>query len=213
MPDFPPNFTGKKKKSGSISQERSLVTDKWPLFCKTLLTKHTIKIEDPEHVPFIHKFVVVAGVTKKVNLALDPLGKEDVQEIVIKTKRLEAEVSDTVIEVSEVKKIPGTQGDIIKIVQSLPGVARSAAGAGAAQGIVVRGSAPEDSKVLIDGFVVPALYHFGGLKSVLNSDMLKRIELNNLQVYSVKKNYITQKPLINYSISGINLSKSSLIED
>jgi outer membrane receptor protein involved in Fe transport len=139
--------------------------------------RHEIVVRDPEHVQFRAAFEVTAGKTTRLRYALDPLGQEEMQEVIIRSERLEAQVSDVVLEVEEVKKIPGTRGDIVKIVQSLPGVARNLAVTGASgPGVVVRGAAPEDSKVLIDGHEVPLLYHFGQIKSVLNSDMLKRID-------------------------------------
>ncbi len=139
--------------------------------------RHRLEIDDPECAPFDASFEVVAGRTTRLGYALDPRGKQDVEEVIIRSERLEQEVSDTVLEMDEVKKIPGTQGDVLKIVQSLPGVARNLAfGAGGGLGVIIRGASPEDSIVLIDDHNVPLLYHFGGLKSVLNSDMLKRID-------------------------------------
>ncbi len=138
---------------------------------------HKISIDDPECAPFEAHITVPDDKVLQLDYALDPRGSTDVEEVVIKAERLEEEVSDTVLEIQEVKKIPGTQGDILKIVQSLPGVAYSTSVGGAsALGVVVRGAAPEDSQVLIDGLPVPLLYHFGNLKSILNSDMLKRID-------------------------------------
>lgn len=139
--------------------------------------KHSLRVFDPEHQPTNVSFKIKAAKTTRLSLALDPANSQEEEEVVIRAKRLDQEVVDRVIEVDEAKKIPGTQGDIIKIVQSMPGVARGLAmGGSAGPGIVIRGSAPEDSKVLIDGHEVPLLYHFGGLKSVFNSDVLKRID-------------------------------------
>ena len=140
--------------------------------------KHRIKVDDPECAPFEASFQLKANQAQlELRYALDPREGATVEEVVIRSRRLASEVSDTVLEMDEVMKIPGTQGDVLKIVQSLPGVARNLAmGGSGGPGIVVRGAAPEDSKVLIDGFVVPILYHFGGLKSIFNSDMLKRID-------------------------------------
>ncbi|MBW1808441.1 MAG: TonB-dependent receptor, partial [Deltaproteobacteria bacterium] len=148
---------------------------------------HRLSIDDPECAPFEIRFEVVAEKPTQLEFALDPRGKQDMEEMVIKSERLDLELSDTVLELDEVGKIPGTQGDVLKIVENLPGVARSsgavgrgggmgAMAAGTGYGIIVRGSAPEDSRVLIDDHEVPLLYHFGGLKSVLNSDILKRID-------------------------------------
>jgi outer membrane receptor protein involved in Fe transport len=139
--------------------------------------RHEILIRDPVHIEFRASCEVSAGEVTELRYALDPMGKQEMQEVIIRSERLEDNVSDTVLEVEEVKKIPGTQGDIVKIIQSLPGVARNLAiGGTSGVGVVVRGAAPEDSEVLIDGHGVPLLYHFGQIKSVLNSDMLKRID-------------------------------------
>ena len=63
--------------------------------------RHEIVIKDPEHTPFQASFEVTAGKTTKLRYALDPLGEEEVQEVVIRSERLEAQVSDTVLEVEE----------------------------------------------------------------------------------------------------------------
>jgi hypothetical protein len=135
---------------------------------------HLIQVNDPEHLPFSARFEAPAE--KPLLFALD--GKEaEEEEIVIRAQREKENVTQTRLEMTEVSKVAGTQGDPIKIVQSLPGVARTLAISGSSgPGIVVRGSAPEDSKVMLDGHDIPLLYHFGGLKSVLNSDFLESID-------------------------------------
>ncbi len=65
--------------------------------------------------------------------------------------------------------MPGTQGDTLKVVQNLPGVARPAFNGGQ---LVIRGTSPNDSGVFLDGQRIPLLYHFGGLTSVYNSELL-----------------------------------------
>ncbi len=99
-----------------------------------------------------------------------------VEEIVVEGQVPNREAPDTVLQMEEVKKIPGTQGDILKIVESLPGVARLSGFGSGGSGVVIRGASPEDSQILIDDHPVPLLYHFGGLKSILNSDMLQQID-------------------------------------
>ncbi len=76
----------------------------------------------------------------------------------------------------EITRIPGTQGDALQSIKSLPGVANvDAPGAGPGL-IVIRGAAPEDSKITIDGIEVPLVYHFFGLQSVLPSEFIETIE-------------------------------------
>ncbi len=83
------------------------------------------------------------------------------------------EMSRRSISAEEIQRIPGVYGDAFKVVQNLPGVARPPAISGA---IIVRGSAPNDTQVNIEGVRVPLLYHFGGLYSVVNTDILEGID-------------------------------------
>ncbi len=83
------------------------------------------------------------------------------------------EVSRRTITVEEINNIPGTQGDALKSIQNFPGVARSPFGAGL---LVIRGSAPTDSKVYLGYHEIPQLFHFGAITSVFNSDILAQID-------------------------------------
>jgi outer membrane receptor protein involved in Fe transport len=77
---------------------------------------------------------------------------------------------------TEIQRIPGTRGDALTAVRSLPGVgSQPAFGAGPGQ-VVIRGSAPEDSKITIDGIEIPVLYHFFGVQSVLPTELIENIE-------------------------------------
>ena len=90
------------------------------------------------------------------------------------TEAPDREVTRRVIEVSEIQRIPGNNNDAIRVVQNLPGVARASFGGG---DVIVRGSAPEDTRFFVDGMNLPLLYHFGGLRSTLPSEMLSQITL------------------------------------
>jgi hypothetical protein len=88
--------------------------------------------------------------------------------------RIKKEVLTTEIKVEEGRRVPGTQGDTLKVVQNLPGVARAAFGSGQ---LVVWGAAPQDTRIYVDGVRIPLLYHGGGLRSTINSDMVRAINL------------------------------------
>jgi hypothetical protein len=83
------------------------------------------------------------------------------------------EVSRRSISSAEINAIPGTQGDALKAVQNFPGVARAPFGAGL---LVIRGAAPGDSAVYLGYHEIPTLFHFGGITSVFNSDILTQID-------------------------------------
>ncbi len=94
-------------------------------------------------------------------------------ETVVRSERERKEVTRTTIQVAEVQKIPGTQGDTLKVVQNLPGVARPAFNGGQ---LIIRGTSPNESGVFLDGQRIPLLYHFGGLTSVYNSELLEAVD-------------------------------------
>lgn len=88
--------------------------------------------------------------------------------------RATREVVDYAVRADQGKKIAGTQGDVLKVVQNLPGLSRPPVGSGQ---IVVWGSSPTDTRVYVDGVDLPALYHGGGLRGTLNSDLVSTIDL------------------------------------
>jgi TonB family protein len=100
-------------------------------------------------------------------------GDED-DEIVVTAPRLKKQVVSTEVQAAQATRVPGTQGDVLKVVENLPGVARAAAGSSS---LVVWGSAPQDTRVYVDGVHVPLLYHGGGYRSILPSDFVKSVEL------------------------------------
>jgi len=64
----------------------------------------------------------------------------------------------------QIRTQPGAGNDVLRALQSLPGVSRTPYGLG---GLALRGTAPRDTKVYLDDVEVPLLYHFGGLASFL----------------------------------------------
>jgi TonB family protein len=104
-----------------------------------------------------------------------PAGEEaDDFEVVVVATKLKKEVVSTQIKAEEGRRVPGTQGDTLKVVQNLPGVARASAGSGA---LIVWGAAAQDTRVYVDGVRIPALYHGGGIRSTVNSELVSTIDL------------------------------------
>lgn len=114
---------------------------------------------------------VVAGEEAAVTYRADQAS--DVLEVTVQGSRPPREVTRRTIERREVDRIPGTSGDALRSLQSLPGLARPPAFFGL---LIVRGSAPEDTETFVDGNNVPIIYHFGGLSSVIPTELLDRID-------------------------------------
>ena len=104
----------------------------------------------------------------------DPDEEGDDMEILVSAPALKRQAVSTEVGAEEARKIPGTQGDVLRVVENLPGVARASLGTGA---LVIWGAAPDDTGVYIDGVRVPRLYHDGGLRSVVGSDFVRSVEL------------------------------------
>jgi len=93
-------------------------------------------------------------------------------ETTVRERRAKKEVARIALSREEVKKIPGTFGDPLRVIENLPGMARAPFIGGA---LIVRGANPGDTGVYYDGVEIPILYHFGGLKSVVNAEFLEDI--------------------------------------
>jgi TonB-dependent Receptor Plug Domain/Carboxypeptidase regulatory-like domain len=78
------------------------------------------------------------------------------------------------LDTTEIRQLPGAGNDALRALQSLPGVARTPFGLG---GLALRGTAPRDTKVYLDGIEVPLLYHFGGLASFLPTALVDELTL------------------------------------
>lgn len=82
------------------------------------------------------------------------------------------EIGRKTLSIAEIATLPGAQGDALRSIQALPGVARPPYGAGL---LVIRGAAPFDSAVYLAQHGIPLAFHFGGLSTAVNSDVLESV--------------------------------------
>jgi hypothetical protein len=76
----------------------------------------------------------------------------------------------------DIRRLPGAGNDVLRAVQSLPGVARIPYNFG---GLVLRGQSPRDTSVFLDGIEVPLAFHFGGLTSFYPAAILDTVTITN----------------------------------
>ena len=76
---------------------------------------------------------------------------------------------------SEVQRIAGTGNDLVRTLSAMPGVVNFQLPLGYS-GVVIRGSSPQDSKVLVDDFEIPTLYHDIGFRSVIPSEAIDKLD-------------------------------------
>ncbi|MFA5974166.1 MAG: TonB-dependent receptor [Lentimicrobiaceae bacterium] len=81
--------------------------------------------------------------------------------------------------ISQIEKSPGSNRDISKVIQSLPGVASSVS---FRNDLIVRGGGPSENRFLLDGIEIPNLNHFatqgasGGPAGIINTDFLREVD-------------------------------------
>jgi TonB family protein len=95
-------------------------------------------------------------------------------ETVVEGEREVLEVTKRTLQRQQFTSVPGTFGDPIRAIQTLPGLQRAPFGLGL---LLVRGSNPDDTGIFLDGHEVPSLFHFLGGPSIFNAQMLESIDL------------------------------------
>lgn len=78
------------------------------------------------------------------------------------------------LEREEIRTLPGTQGDGLRALQNLPGVARPPAGLGL---LVLRGAAPWQSLSFVGEHPVPRAFHSLPFAGIVQSEALERVEM------------------------------------
>jgi hypothetical protein len=80
----------------------------------------------------------------------------------------------TTIDREDVQRVPGTGGEITRALSAMPGVVNQQLPTSPA-GIVIRGAAPQDSKILVDDFEVPLLYHLIAFRAILPTEAISTL--------------------------------------
>ncbi len=133
---------------------------------------HALRVAQPGFDPIERQVEVVADEVTTVKLWLrNKSYRQD--ELVGVYQRQKEEVTRRTLSVEQVRRVPGTFGDPVRVIQSLPGAARSPFSTGL---LVIRGANPEDSGVYVDGIRIPLIYHLDGILSVINSDLIESVD-------------------------------------
>ncbi|MBX3271487.1 MAG: TonB-dependent receptor [Sandaracinaceae bacterium] len=140
--------------------------------------EYALEVDAPGHVARAETVEVIAGEAVTLTLGLEAVPAEvedDGEELGVTAviERPRREVTRRTLEGEILTQTAGTRGDALRVIELLPGVARPPFGSGQ---IVIRGAAPGDSEVFLNGVSVPLLYHFGGLTSFYNSRLLERVD-------------------------------------
>ncbi|MCG8859538.1 TonB-dependent receptor [Tenacibaculum finnmarkense] len=94
-------------------------------------------------------------------------------------KSIQSPLSLQSLGVAEIEKNPGGNRDILKVIQSFPGVASNP---GFRNDIIIRGGATSENKFYLDGIEVPVINHFqtqgatGGPVGIMNADLIRKVD-------------------------------------
>lgn len=94
-------------------------------------------------------------------------------DVLVEGERVEKEVTRRTLRRADIERIPGQLSDAVRVVETLPGVARPPAGSG---DIIVRGSGPADTGVFVDGLQIPTVFHFVGLRSIIPTEFVDQVD-------------------------------------
>jgi outer membrane receptor for ferrienterochelin and colicin len=126
-------------------------------------------------------FMVTNAKTVFINI---PLVESSVklEEIVVRASPFqrdqESPLSLRRLNISEIERNPGSNRDISKMLQSLPGVASTPA---QRNDVIVRGGGPAENSFYLDGLEIPTINHFstqgasGGPVGIINVDFIREV--------------------------------------
>lgn len=131
--------------------------------------------------------LVTKGRVPYISIALEPevQTQEDIV-IVVDQKVFQEDkmspLSKQTLTVTEIEKNPGSNRDISRVIESLPGVASSTS---FRNDIVIRGGAPSENSFYLDGVEVPVINHFqtqgasGGPVGILNANLISNVDFRS----------------------------------
>ncbi|GBF50888.1 TonB dependent receptor [Leptospira ryugenii] len=97
--------------------------------------------------------------------------------ITVEGEREKTVAARTKVRYEEIKRMPGTFGEALRALETLPGVIPNIGFGGGANGIIVRGADPQSNTFLYDDLPILYAFHLDGLTSVIHNDLIKTIDL------------------------------------
>lgn len=115
------------------------------------------------------------------------------------------------ISLREIERSPGSNRDISKVIQSLPGVAFTPS---FRNDVIVRGGGPNENRFFLDGIEIPNINHFstqgasGGPVGIINVDFIREVEMYTGAFAASRGNALSsvlEMRQINGNTEGMNL--------
>ena len=133
--------------------------------------EYILRVLGPDHVTASFELDVVEGEMTRGSFYVRA---EDYGGLTVRTteRRERAEVDRQTIRLEEARRIPGAGTDVVRVVENLPGVARQAIGATP----IIRGAAPQDTEIFLEGDTIPLAFHFLGGPAVVHTEMIEAVD-------------------------------------
>jgi hypothetical protein len=142
-------------------------------------------------------FLVTNSKTSDQDIGLDELiitlSQVEIRPSVLERNE-EVPVSLQKLTIQEIERSPGSNRDISKVIQSLPGVASSPS---FRNDVIVRGGGPGENRFYLDGVEIPYLNHFstqgasGGPVGIINVDFIREVQLYSSAFPSARGNALS----------------------
>lgn len=152
---------------------------------------YTVVISGVNYVTRIYNNIqVTSGNENTISVEMETSVKS-LDSVVVSSRRntaratsLETPLSVQRLTVEEIKRNPGGNFDISKVIQSLPGVGGGVGGGGFRNDLVIRGGSPAENVYYLDGIEVPVINHFGtqgsggGPQGILNVNFIEEVKIS-----------------------------------
>ncbi|TGL60480.1 TonB-dependent receptor [Leptospira sarikeiensis] len=150
-------------------------------------TNGLFKGEVPEEGPYTIRIILATGMIEKkvrieagmfLNLNSSPQERTTSKgAIQVMGEREKTSVSRTSVGYEEIKRMPGTFGEALRGIETLPGITPPLSFGGGANSFIVRGADPSWNTYLYDDLPILYPFHTDGLTSVIHNDLIKSIDL------------------------------------
>ena len=131
---------------------------------------------------YVYEISVSSANITDINIALSEEA-DLLDQVILQTNRIEksmeSPLSKQTIGATEIYRSPGSNRDISKVIQVLPGVATTAT---FRNDIIVRGGAPNENRFYLDGIEIPNINHFatqgssGGPVGMINVNFIRDVD-------------------------------------
>ncbi|MCX6318268.1 MAG: TonB-dependent receptor [Bacteroidetes bacterium] len=138
----------------------------------------------------LYNINITAGNETNISIEMEPDAQQltgvtlKVNKRTVRAATLETPLSVQRLTTEEIKSNPGSNFDISKVIQTLPGVGGGAQGGNFRNDIIIRGGAPNENVFYLDGIEIPVINHFqtqgssGGPQGILNVSFIEDVKLS-----------------------------------